>query len=108
MENDKVLVKAMSSFKVLTECPIIVALLYQLHRDFVANMFTTFLEPIINVLALQPAAQAEAHVAAAQRGEIFLGRAPEIQNATLYGEYKSLQVKVLWVYFRRFHSLPLF
>jgi transformation/transcription domain-associated protein len=95
MEDDKVLIKAMTSFKVLTECPIIVALLYQLHRDYVANMFTTFLEPIINVLMLQPAQQHQAHMAAAKRGEIFLGRAAEIQNATLYAEYKSLQVKVI-------------
>jgi transformation/transcription domain-associated protein len=94
MQDEKALLNAMTSFKVLTECPIIIALLYQLHRDFVANMFTTFLEPIINVLVLQPDAQHQAHMVAAQRGKIFLGRASEIENVTLYAEYKSLQVKV--------------
>lgn len=41
--------KSVYSFKVLTECPIIVALLFQLHRDFVSNSVPMFVEPIINV-----------------------------------------------------------
>jgi hypothetical protein len=85
----------MYSFKVLTECPIIIALLFQIHRNHVAGSVPILIDPIIRVLKLQPAQQAEAHLQAAKSGKIYLGRAPGIESATLYSEFKSLQVKVL-------------
>lgn len=36
------------SFKVLTECPIIIALLFQLYRAFVTNNVPHFVTPIIS------------------------------------------------------------
>ncbi|KAJ3311628.1 hypothetical protein HDV04_003892 [Boothiomyces sp. JEL0838] len=94
-QEQKVIPKSMSSFKVLTECPIIVALLFQLHRSFVGNNVPMFVEPIIKVLLLQPPQQQMEHMNAANNGTIFLGMSPSIKNPTLYSEYKSLQVKTV-------------
>ena len=84
------------SFKVLTECPIIIALLFQLYRSFVTSNVPGFVDPIICVLMLQPVQQDLAHKEAAQRGTFHLGMAPSITNPALYAEYKSLQVKVFY------------
>ena len=93
--DPKPIPKCLYSFKVLTECPIIVALLFQLHRNFVTSNVPSFVEPIIKVLLLQPPQQSIAHMNAANQGTIFLGMSPNITNPTLYVEYKSLQVKVI-------------
>lgn len=82
------------SFKVLTECPIIIALLFQLYRAFVSSNVARFVEPIIKVLALQPPLQQQAHDEATLNNTFFLGMAPGIKDAAVYAEYKSLQVKV--------------
>ena len=50
---------------------------------------------LITVLTLQPPLQQAAHDEAASRGTFFLGMAPGIKNASLYSEYKSLQVKTV-------------
>jgi transformation/transcription domain-associated protein len=92
--SSKELSSSKYSFKVLTECPIIIALLFQLYRNFVTSNVPGFVEPIIKVLNLQPPQQQQAHDEAAKKGQFFLGMAPTITNATVYAEYKSLQVKV--------------
>jgi transformation/transcription domain-associated protein len=92
--DDTSLMKATSSFKVLTECPIIIALLFQLHKDHISNQIPVLFEPIIRVLILQPAHQLQEHIDASNKGTIFLGKSPKITNAALYADYKSLQVKV--------------
>lgn len=87
--------RSINSFKVLTECPIIVALLFQLHRNFVSSSVPIFIEPIINVLLLQPPQQKIEHFNANQRGLVFIGMSPSIKEAALYAEFKSLQVKTV-------------
>eukprot|EP00842_Homolaphlyctis_polyrhiza_P006940 jgi/Hompol1/835/HPOL_000753-RA len=82
------------SFKALTECPIIIALLFQIHRKFIASNIPLFVPSIVQVLMLQPPQQQEAHNKAEEEGGIFLGMAPAIKNSVIYGEFKSLQVKV--------------
>ncbi|KAI9209824.1 uncharacterized protein BJ171DRAFT_609195 [Polychytrium aggregatum] len=91
----KPLQKSVMSFKVLTECPIIIALLFQLHRKYVQSNVTIFVPLIIKVLALQPKLQKEAHAHAEAAGIIFVGVSPKITNRTAYAELKALQVKTV-------------
>jgi len=48
-QPSKILAKSLFSFKVLTECPIIVVLLFQTHRQFVNPNIATFVPLIIQV-----------------------------------------------------------
>ena len=86
--------KSMESFKVMSECPIILALLFQLHRNTVSNAIGSMLESIIGVLKLQPLQQIKAQQKADKEGHLLLGMAVEIDNRPAYTELKSLQVKV--------------
>ena len=86
--------KSMDSFKVMTECPVILALLFQLHRNIVSKTMPFMVEAVVGVLALQPAQQTAAHNAAGKEDTLFLGMAAEIDNRPAYVELKSLQVKV--------------
>jgi hypothetical protein len=45
----KMLAKSLYSFKVLTECPIIVVLLFQSHRKFASDNIVKFVPLIIDV-----------------------------------------------------------
>nr|CAG8553245.1 5905_t:CDS:10 [Entrophospora candida] len=92
---NKVLADSLHSFKVLTECPIIVVLIFQSHRNVVNENIQSFLPLIIRTLSLQPQPQAEAHEAAKARGEIFVGVAPGIRDKVKYTEFIVAQVKTL-------------
>ncbi|KAJ3404672.1 hypothetical protein HDU80_002517 [Chytriomyces hyalinus] len=85
--------KSMTSFKVLTECPIIIALLLQVHRSFVNANVPQFVPLIMEALLLQPLHQREAHEEAAQNNTVFFGVSPKIKNRAAYSEFKALQVK---------------
>ena len=87
--------RSLDSFKVLTECPIIIALLFQLHKKYAGNNVPELVPLIIDVLNLQPALQAQAHQEAAAEGRIFTGMSPLIKNKVAYSEFKALQVKTL-------------
>lgn len=95
----------MSSFKVMMECPIILALLFQLHRNIVSTAIPQMVESIIGVLRLQPAQQIAAHAKAASEGGLFLGISADIDNRPAYTELKSLQVKVFYILIRHYHFL---
>ncbi|CAJ0753209.1 21375_t:CDS:2, partial [Entrophospora sp. SA101] len=92
---NKVLADSLHSFKVLTECPIIVVLIFQSHRNVVNGNILNFLPLIIRTLSLQPRPQAEAHESAKARGEIFIGVAPGIRDRVKYTEFIVAQVKTL-------------
>jgi transformation/transcription domain-associated protein len=49
---NKVLAKSLHSFKVLTECPIIVVLLFQSRREFVNDSIKNFVPLIIKVIQI--------------------------------------------------------
>ncbi|CAO3698502.1 unnamed protein product [Rhizopus microsporus] len=91
----KPLQKSMCSFKVLTECPIIVVLLFQTYRQIASENIQKFIPLIIQILSLQPKPQAEAANAAQARGEIFVGVCPEIRNRALYNDFMVAQVKTM-------------
>jgi transformation/transcription domain-associated protein len=90
----KALARGMHSFKVLTECPIIVVLLFQPHRRSVAANIQSFVPLIMEMLSLQAKPQMEAHAAAAACGEVFVGVSPSIKNRAVYTEFIIAQVKV--------------
>lgn len=89
----KPLQRCLYSFKVLTECPIIVVLLYSTHKHLVRTSLATFIPHIIEMLKLQAPPQANAHAAAASRGEIHTSISPQIKNRAAYGEFITAQVK---------------
>ncbi|ORX76848.1 FAT-domain-containing protein [Anaeromyces robustus] len=93
-QNSK-LAKSMYSFKILKECPIIIVLLFQLHKKFVQSNVVAFIPLIIECLELQPEAQKKEHEEARKKGEIFIGVSPKIKNRTAYVDLKALQVKTL-------------
>ncbi|KAJ3344480.1 hypothetical protein HDU83_005150 [Entophlyctis luteolus] len=92
-DANRVLSRSMTSFKVLTECPIIIALLLQVHRNFVNSNVPQFVPLIMEALMLQPAPQKAAHERAAIEGKIFCGVSSDIRNRVAYSEFKALQVK---------------
>ncbi|KAI8618395.1 hypothetical protein BC830DRAFT_946632 [Chytriomyces sp. MP71] len=92
-DPNKVFGASMTSFKVLTECPIIIALLLQVHRTFVNENVPKFVPLIMEALHLQPKQQKEAHDEAEKNGTVFFGVSPKIKNRVAYSELKALQVK---------------
>ncbi|KAG2237337.1 hypothetical protein INT48_009070 [Thamnidium elegans] len=91
----KVLAKSMFSFKVLTECPIIVVLLFQSYRRSAADNIMKFIPLIFQTLSLQAKPQMEAANAALARGEVFVGVSPAIKQRGLYNEFIVAQVKTM-------------
>ncbi|GAA5802218.1 hypothetical protein HPULCUR_007681 [Helicostylum pulchrum] len=91
----KPLPKSMFSFKVLTECPIIVVLLFQSHRRYGTENIMKFVPLIFQTLSLQAKPQAEAAAAAQARGEVFVGVSPEIRNRSVYNDFIIAQVKTM-------------
>lgn len=93
--SSKPLQRCLYSFKVLTECPIIVVLLYSTHKQVVRTSLTALVPHIIEMLELQAPPQANAHAAAASRGEIHTSISPQIKNRAAYGEFIIAQVKTM-------------
>ncbi|GAN05230.1 conserved hypothetical protein [Mucor ambiguus] len=91
----KVLAKSMFSFKVLTECPIIVVLLFQSYRRSASENIMKFIPLIFQTLGLQAKPQMEAANAALARGEVFVGVSPAIKQRSLYNEFIVAQVKTM-------------
>ncbi|EPQ29591.1 uncharacterized protein PFL1_02810 [Pseudozyma flocculosa PF-1] len=88
--------RSMSSFKVLTECPIAIVLIFQSYRSVVAQAIHVFVPLIVeSCLSLQAKPQREAHEAAKAKGEIFVGVAPGIKNRPLYTDMVVAQVKTM-------------
>ncbi|KAJ3211873.1 hypothetical protein HDU67_004198 [Dinochytrium kinnereticum] len=97
-ESQRPLAQSRYSFKVLTECPIIIALLFSLFKNtnrLVNGNVPQFVPLIMSVLTLQPEAQKAAHQEAAANNTIFCGVSPEIKNRAAYSEFKALQVKTV-------------
>ncbi|CAN8095423.1 unnamed protein product [Discula destructiva] len=89
------LLKGMQSFKVLSECPIIVVSIFQVYRSTVPTNVKAFVPLIKSVLCLQAKAQEQAHADAAARGTIFAGVSPNIKNRAAFGEFITAQVKTM-------------
>ncbi|KAJ3022967.1 hypothetical protein HKX48_004725 [Thoreauomyces humboldtii] len=83
------------SFKVLTECPIIIALLFQLYRKFVNTNIPIFVPLIINCLHLLPSQQRQALADADSKGIAYVGLSPSIRNKSAMYDLIMLQVKTV-------------
>ncbi|KAK9468307.1 hypothetical protein V1512DRAFT_100627 [Lipomyces arxii] len=92
----KTLPKSLFSFRVLTECPIIVVLLSTTQKQSLSDNIPFFVPLIVEMLNLQAAPQAEAHAAAASRGEIYTSVSPAIRNRAAFGEFITAQVKTMY------------
>lgn len=89
---------ATHSFKVLTECPIIIVLLFTSHRQVTQKCLPTLVPHAIEVLNLEAAPQAREHAAAASRGTFFAGVAPSLRQGAhrhAYGDFVTTQVKMM-------------
>ncbi|KAF6808402.1 histone acetylase complex subunit [Colletotrichum sojae] len=94
-QQNRLLLKGMQSFKVLSECPIIVVSVFQVYRSTVATNVKAFVPLIKGFLCLQASAQKQAHLDAKARGQIFTGVSPLIKNRAAFGEFITAQVKTM-------------
>ena len=94
-QQNRPLLRGMRSFKVLSECPIIVVSIFQIHRNMVATNVRTFIPLIKKVLQLQATAQKQAHTDAAAKGQIHTGVSPGIKNRVAFGDLITAQVKTM-------------
>ena len=94
-QQTRQLIKGMSSFKVLAECPIIVVSVFQSYRQVVARNVKLFIPLIKSVLMLQAKPQEKAHADAKAQGRIFTGVSKEIRNRATFGEFITAQVKTM-------------
>ena len=94
-QQNRSLLKGMQSFKVLSECPIIVVSIFQVYRHTVSQNVRAFVPLIKNVLCLQASAQKQAHADAATKGQIHTGVSPAIKNRAAFGEFITAQVKTM-------------
>ncbi|OAA68650.1 histone acetylase complex subunit [Niveomyces insectorum RCEF 264] len=95
VEVDRPLLKGTQSFKVIAECPIIVVSIFQMYRNNIPQSIKTFIPAITAVLSERPKAQAQAQEEAEAKGAFFIGMSPSIKNKTSYGDYITLQVKMM-------------
>ncbi|PHH83003.1 hypothetical protein CDD82_4018 [Ophiocordyceps australis] len=94
-QQNRPLLRGMQSFKVLSECPIIVVSIFQIYRATVPQNVKAFVPLIKNVLLLQANAQKQAHADAAARGQTHTGVSSGIKNRAAFGEFITAQVKTM-------------
>ncbi|KAK4169055.1 hypothetical protein QBC43DRAFT_84730 [Cladorrhinum sp. PSN259] len=94
-QSGRPLLKGMQSFKVLSECPIIVVSIFQVYRSTVAQNVKAFVPLIKSALSCQAKAQDQAHRDAALRGTIHTGVSPNIKNRAGFGDFITAQVKTM-------------
>ncbi|KAJ3171894.1 hypothetical protein HDU87_008212 [Geranomyces variabilis] len=91
----RILRPSQKSFKVLTECPIIIALLFQLYRKFVNVNIPIFVPLIVNCLSLKPSQQKQLLENADAQKIAYVGLSPEIKNKVAMYDLITLQVKTV-------------
>ncbi|KAI1429490.1 FAT domain-containing protein [Xylaria sp. FL1777] len=94
-QQSRPLLKGMQSFKVLSECPIIVVSVFQTYRSIIQHNVKAFVPLIKSVLCLQAKAQEQAHTEAKAKKTFFTGVSPSIRNRAAFGEFITAQVKTM-------------
>lgn len=89
------LLKAMASFKVLAECPILVQSMFEVYQSSDSLDINLIFLRIKSILLLQAKPQEQAHAVAAAEGTIFTGVSPNISNRAEFGEFIGIQVKAI-------------
>jgi len=91
--------RAMQSFKVIAECPILVVTILQAHRELAAANVKAFLPRIKNMLMIQAKPQQRGHEEAAAKGQRFTNIAKEIGmdpvKRSAFGDLITAQVKAM-------------
>jgi hypothetical protein len=87
--------KAMASFKVLAECPIIVQSIFDIYQLSDCLDTKLIFNRIKRVLLLQAKPQEQAHASAAAKGTIFTGVSPNIGDRGVFGEFIGSQVNAI-------------
>lgn len=94
-QQNRPLLKGMRSFKVMSECPIIVVSIFQIYRNTIVQNVKNFIPVIKNVLSVQAQIQQQAHADAKDKGKIHTGVASGIKNRAAFGEMITAQVKTM-------------
>lgn len=96
-QQNRPLLKGMQSFKVLSECPIIVVSIFQIYRATVQQNVKAFVPLIKRVLLIEASAQKQAHAEAAAKGQVHTGVSHGIkpEQRAAYGDFITAQVKTM-------------
>ncbi|KID86829.1 histone acetylase complex subunit [Metarhizium guizhouense ARSEF 977] len=96
-QQNRPLLKGMQSFKVLSECPIIVVSIFQIYRNTVQQNVKAFVPLIKRVLLIEASAQKQAHAEAAAKGQVHTGVSQGIkaEQRAAYGDFITAQVKTM-------------
>ncbi|GAB7342824.1 hypothetical protein MBLNU457_g0953t2 [Dothideomycetes sp. NU457] len=98
-QTTRQLLKGTQSFKLVSECPIIVVSIFQAHRSLVNKNVKNFIPRIRSMLELQAQPQQRAHEEAHARGQRFTRIVKEIganpQKRAAFGELVTAQVKTM-------------
>ncbi|GAO18530.1 hypothetical protein UVI_02054720 [Ustilaginoidea virens] len=96
-QQNRPLCKGMQSFKVLSECPIIVVSIFQIYRASVQLNVKAFVPLIKRVLLVEASAQKQAHADAAAKGQVHTGVSQGIkaEQRAAYGDFITAQVKTM-------------
>ncbi|KDN38117.1 hypothetical protein RSAG8_09713, partial [Rhizoctonia solani AG-8 WAC10335] len=84
------MLRAIASFKVLTECPIATVYLFQMHRNTIPSAVKSAI-PL--AMELQAPPQKQAHDEAAEKNEHWIGVSPAIKHRAHYIDFITAQVK---------------
>ncbi|KAG5928504.1 hypothetical protein E4U42_000535 [Claviceps africana] len=96
-QQNRPLLKGMQSFKVLSECPIIVVSIFQIYRGSVSQNVKAFVPLMKRVLLVEAKAQRQAHAEAAAKGQIQIGVSHNIkaEQRAAYGDFITVQIKTM-------------
>ena len=96
-QQNRPLLKGMQSFKVLSECPIIVVSIFQIYRNTVQQNVKAFVPLIKKMLLIEASAQKQSHAEAAAKGQVHTGVSPGIkaEQRAAYGDFITAQVKTM-------------
>lgn len=86
---------ALHSPRVLTECPIAVVLIFQSFKSIMQSAMKDFYPLVMESIRIQPEPQKQAYAEAKAKGEIFTGVADGIKNREMYAEVIKSQVKTM-------------
>ncbi|KEP49326.1 histone acetyltransferase SAGA, TRRAP/TRA1 component, pi-3 kinase superfamily TRA1 protein [Rhizoctonia solani 123E] len=89
------MLRAIASFKVLTECPIATVYLFQMHRNTIPSAVKSAIPLAMDFLQLQAPPQKQAHDEAAEKNEHWIGVSPAIKHRAHYIDFITAQVKTL-------------
>ncbi|KAI5290001.1 hypothetical protein KEM54_002692 [Ascosphaera aggregata] len=98
--------KAMQSFKVIAECPIMLVSIFHIHRSFMSETVEKMLPIIKNILSLQARPQQKEHADAAARGEIYTGVSRNLKNRAAFGEFITAQIKTFSLMVHMIRACP--